>query len=421
MPEDLKEPVNVLPKSLTCRFYLETKRRFCKFDIHPSSVEFCGFHTQTDSRVPCPLDPHHTVYKHDIKSHLERCTSREPEVREDWFHLNYNLGHTSQEDSTDIQQGAATGDAEPRFSLEEMNDVIAIVDRITARLHIEEDIQRHWTMDERIQTGTRQKHTLQQSSLIGQMSRMGLLTDMDLYVEWGAGKAEFSHYVSRALPHDGAVDRFLLIDRQGGRSKHDRRILEEYNFRQSSCTAVVSRKKVDIAHINLERLVTLEFPDLHLTRPRVCSISKHLCGAATDLTLNCLLRSSDHLRHDGVLIALCCHQLCSWQALNVFVRNFLLSAGLVEKSFHILTQMTSWHTSGLRKGMDEHSAGDHWTSLSTVHRSLLGWKCKRALDVTRQMLLEHYGWTTRLLKYEAPSTTLECFALAAKRSPAHNT
>ena len=49
-------------------------------------------------------------------------------------------------------------------------------------------------------------------------------------------------------------------------------------------------------------------------------VSKHLCGAATDLALRCLETFSASGNAKGkietILIALCCHHRCDW---NIYV------------------------------------------------------------------------------------------------------
>lgn len=76
-----------------CQQWLAMKNRYCKFPPLPM-LRFCGHHNicTTSStvshsaaqlskssvegrleRVPCPLDPTHSVYKHRLAKHLKRC------------------------------------------------------------------------------------------------------------------------------------------------------------------------------------------------------------------------------------------------------------------------------------------------------------------------------------------------------------
>jgi tRNA:m4X modification enzyme len=62
----------------------------------------------------------------------------------------------------------------------------------------------------------------------------------------------------------------------------------------------------------------------------IVAFSKHLCGAATDLTLRCLLRENYNSKQNveskvqhkvaAILIALCCHHRCKWRS---YVSTFL--------------------------------------------------------------------------------------------------
>ena len=65
-------------------------------------------------------------------------------------------------------------------------------------------------------------------------------------------------------------------------------------------------------------LVTFVF--FPLFKGSVIGVSKHLCGAATDLALRCLETFSASGNPKGkietILIALCCHHRCDW---NIYV------------------------------------------------------------------------------------------------------
>ena len=57
-----------------------------------------------------------------------------------------------------------------------------------------------------------------------------------------------------------------------------------------------------------------------LFKGAVVGVSKHLCGAATDLALRCLetFSASGNAKSkiETILIALCCHHRCDW---NIYV------------------------------------------------------------------------------------------------------
>ncbi len=80
-------------------------------------------------------------------------------------------------------------------------------------------------------------------------------------------------------------------------------------------------------------------------------VGKHLCGAATDMALRCMVNHKQRsgvsgcgLR--GVVIALCCHHRCTWGQL--VGSEFMLQLGFTPEDFDILSRMTSWAVCGRR-------------------------------------------------------------------------
>lgn len=87
----------------------------------------------------------------------------------------------------------------------------------------------------------------------------------------------------------------------------------------------------------------------------VVGVAKHLCGAATDLALRCMVgalkrgvaagRGQD-VRVHGIAMALCCHHRCTWDQL--VGRELLTQQGFTREDFDLLSHMTSWATCGSR-------------------------------------------------------------------------
>ena len=76
-------------------------------------------------------------------------------------------------------------------------------------------------------------------------------------------------------------------------------------------------------------------------------VSKHLCGAATDLALLSVINSLDLDRLGGLMIALCCHHRCDW---DLFVgKEFLQGKGFNPGEFKLMCGLTSWATCGSGK------------------------------------------------------------------------
>ena len=83
-PHVAEDPTN--PNSAVCDFYLTHKRRFCKTEKRPGGYRYCHTHQAelhangeaggTSRRVPCPINPKHTVYERDLKRHVLVCPDR---------------------------------------------------------------------------------------------------------------------------------------------------------------------------------------------------------------------------------------------------------------------------------------------------------------------------------------------------------
>ena len=52
--------------------FLPAKRRHCT-GVRKAGSEFCGAHIK-DGRIPCPVDPSHTIFARDADRHVQRCT-----------------------------------------------------------------------------------------------------------------------------------------------------------------------------------------------------------------------------------------------------------------------------------------------------------------------------------------------------------
>ena len=129
----------------------------------------------------------------------------------------------------------------------------------------------------------------------------------------------------------------------------------------------------DVCHVlNILHPIGNVAPQITQQKENIVGVSKHLCGAATDLALRyrthynksssdipttpipsrCLTQTLSGVESDlaGVLIALCCHHRCDWRP--YVGKEFLLEQGFTEEDFSLLTALTSWCTcgSGLPRG-----------------------------------------------------------------------
>ena len=129
-------------------------------------------------------------------------------------------------------------------------------------------------------------------------------------------------------------------------------------------------------------------------------VSKHLCGAATDLALRSLATFSTNpgCKIQTILIALCCHHRCDW---NIYVaKDYLLERHFKPEEFSLLCGLSSWATCGTGKprNLDKKEGSTEEKStvvddkfvdrydrlnLSRERREEIGRKTKRILDMGR--------------------------------------
>ncbi|KAJ3051931.1 tRNA:m(4)X modification enzyme TRM13 [Rhizophlyctis rosea] len=214
------------------------------------------------------------------------------------------------------------------------------------------EILTHTVLKERMEETNSGKHAKQQSSMLGHMDRLALLQKKKVFAEFGCGKGDLSNYVHAAV---GDPSKFLLVDRRNFRKKFDSALRFTDNWQ---------RLQMDIKDLNLTMHPTANGSHL-------IAYSKHLCGAATDLTLRCLgnfVKSSEnHL--EGVVIALCCHQICKH---DIYINpEYLNEVGIGGEEFPLLCVISTWATCGRRKPeADEQTTAGKATPATEQKRGL---------------------------------------------------
>lgn len=444
-----------------CGFYVAKKRRFCKM-IVSEGKRLCGEHAthakegeSTKKRIPCPLDPKHTVYEDQLPKHLRKCNSRE-KPKPVYYVQDINCGS---------EDGTATSQEQiPISSLSEvqLENLINKLKKAVSGLDLilEDRMLSHKALQEALNDpkngDSASKHLKQQASILGNMDRLGLLRSGRCYVEFGAGRGKLSHWVDIALGETENTQ-FLLVERASTRFKVD----GKHRKQNSLC----ERLHIDIQHLCLSKV-----PVLAKEKRTVVGIGKHLCGAATDLALRCLLEncaaaseepSSKRLKRDitepaansstkgdasghdgsvpvaGIVIALCCHHRCDWK--HYVGKSFFQALGLSEEDFDFFQRLSSWATCGIRKKQDdtstnrtvsselENNADQHdlenqlqnFSSdslqrlLTAEERENIGRLCKLLIDRGRIHYLQQKGYRADLQYYTDPAVSLENVLLTA--------
>ncbi|XP_068096087.1 tRNA:m(4)X modification enzyme TRM13 homolog isoform X2 [Hyperolius riggenbachi] len=414
-----------------CGYFVQRKRRYCKM-IVSEGKKFCGEHAENGEetndrrRIPCPLDPKHTVYEDQLQKHLKKCNSREKP----------QPGNLSSLPKEELQKLIET--------LLRVTDGLdpPLPDRKLCHAAVQE------ALNDPANGDSASKHLRQQGSILGHLDRLGMLGSCRCFVEFGAGRGKLSHWVNCALENNDNVH-FLLVERATTRFKVDGK------QRKSS----FERLHIDIEHLCLDRV-----PSLVQKQLPVIGIGKHLCGAGTDLALRCLLQNfcnlekepqSKRLRIDptlpgeytgdqptrpcpveGIVIALCCHHRCDWH--HYVGKDFFQKLGLGQREFGLFQRMSSWATCGTRRPIqdddntdekgeiddgEQHDVDQRPTdcnseaaqglSMSVEERENLGHLCKLLIDHGRLDYLNSLGYRASLEYYTEPEVSLENVLLIA--------
>lgn len=332
-----------------CKHYVKRKKRFCKLLV-VKGKEYCGEHLDEEKdnkneddngRIPCPLDPKHTVYSKNLNKHLKICNAKPPENVPDYISTGLNAGSDDESltDSMDQQLRLSTVDDEY------LNFVVSTVeklyDKFAIALLIEEYFSSHESLENEIKNPNNGpmalKHLSQVSALMGIMMHYNFLQQDTCYIEFGAGKGQMSYWMVISAKEYKYSKNFLLliIDRASLRHKQDNKILDK---------DMVHRVRTDIADLDISKL---KFSKMDNCK-RIIAFGKHLCGGATDMTIRGIVRQNKitnaRLKSEGIVIALCCHHKCDWKT---FVgKNFLLGYGIDKKAFSLIIRMVSWEHCG---------------------------------------------------------------------------
>ncbi|XP_050925482.1 tRNA:m(4)X modification enzyme TRM13 homolog [Lates calcarifer] len=452
-----------------CGFFVEKKKRFCKMIVGKGKI-FCGEHatmedgSSSSRRIVCPLDPKHTVSEDKLDKHLKKCNSRQKD-KPVYYVENIN-------------SGSADGDETQELSLSERSrvELQSLLDKLKAAVtglqsDVEDRVLSHPALQEELSNpkngDSAHKHLKQQSSILGHLEELGLLGRGRCFVEFGAGRGKLSHWIHEALKTREDLKtsedlQLLLVERSSTRFKVDGKHQDD--------GVQFERLQVDIQHLDLSKVPLLRQKKLPLV-----GVGKHLCGAATDLALRCLLETpglreetepppkrlktskpaadpapdpDPRLASDpndpepasdpgpgcspvlGLVVALCCHHRCDWR--HYTGQQFFLQRGLGATEFSAFCRMSSWATCGLRPTNqdrppqdltnqsgeeEEHEAAEEADAvngfLSAGEREQVGRLCKQLIDSGRLHFLRTKGFDSKLTQYVDARVTLENVLLTA--------
>nr|CAD1821890.1 unnamed protein product [Ananas comosus var. bracteatus] len=375
----------------------------------PSS-QFCGNHHSSSSalRVPCPIDPSHSVRQENLDSHVKRCPLRkqaEALEAQPYYSETINAG-----DPDEITvSSAAKRSAIYNLSVLEFYDLVDKIRSVHSAAatalqdsYVVPEACEAWLkgqIDRRLPY--QEKHVVQQASILGNMEAFGLIgkkievvrengnensEGSDLLngeegvvpavVEFGAGRG----YLAQMLADCYGVKK--LFWSSGGRTNS--------SLRQNQ-SLVLERLRIDIEDLNLHAVESLKgLPYL--------ATGKHLCGPATDT-------------------------------------KFLSNMGITKEEFHAMTWFSSWAVDGDHSCElpDVEEAEKHLAvsetkeadlegggiekiirSIPAGERAALGFLCKEIIDTGRLLWLREQGLDARLVNYVPSNISPENHLLIAK-------
>ncbi|BBN11105.1 hypothetical protein Mp_5g09090 [Marchantia polymorpha subsp. ruderalis] len=386
--------------------WLPSKRRFCGSSALATSP-FCGNHDPAagEKRVPCPVDPSHTVLHNDVAAHVKRCQATKHmkfSEEQPYYCKGINAGSDGEEDgrasrddhdcseesraAAEIppaeippadppRENGACGKTEQRVeflsSAAKRSAITALSERqfleLVRRIESAHEASRSETVEESFlqppqclqwwdrnrdkRLPFKEKHVSQQASMLGNFEAFGLLK------RDGAGDANDDSDSSKA---GGDCESRAFVEFGAGRGYLSHMLCDSYGV---SSVVLVERKaykyKADrtlrqLTGVSVERLRT-DIEDLSvrgvpaLQGRRYVAVSKHLCGPATDLTLRCCLNeagSSDPTGLDSspVLEGVGIATCCHHlcQWRSYVNKPYFREIGFSEADFNMITWLTSW-------------------------------------------------------------------------------
>ncbi|XP_046607180.1 tRNA:m(4)X modification enzyme TRM13 homolog [Neodiprion virginianus] len=417
------------PSLSTCRYFVKRKKRYCRMTVKQGS-NYCGEHLPQErespsesrigtedvkasrKRVACPLDPTHTCYATKLVKHLKVCNVKQlRDAQPDYIVKGINCGETSIESL-------------PHVPLSQLDN--STLDRVLQKIdvayesipHVPEIILAHSVLKDELSNDTYgkdvRKHLLQNASLIAHLQRADLVRDNTCFIEFGAGKGKLTYWLAQAIKEQKS-SAVMLVDRSSHRHKSDNKLKNE------TISLDIIRVRADIADLALNSVKEIE----HFKNK--VGIAKHLCGAATDLTMRCLvqaMRGEAEFHVAGMVVAFCCHHRCEY---TPYVGKDYLekTCGFRPSEFSILCSIASWATCGSGKSRsakstenDNGSVGDQNGSDSVSplqKRESIGRKVKALLNWGRVEYLKNAGFDCQLINYTSTDVSLENMCIVSSR------
>lgn len=412
------------PEVVRCSYVVPNKGRRCRFPVLPGT-SFCGAHREDESveRVPCPLDPNHTVFKNRLQQHLKICTkARDQSVvqRQPFYRRGVNgAGDSVPSALADAVAVSAAGEEVVRDWMRRISEAWPkAVKQVLGEATCPEGLLEKSVVLEGGQLAHAEKHDVQNQALadlILQDLRLKSKIPGVVLVEYGSGKGGLANAVLRQCP--GL--RCVLVEREPRRHK--------FENKQDNKEEQVLRLRLDIVDFDLQQFLSPALDPQSL--PSAADLSggalktstsstkaegfgpaerleelwraaasfqaagewppssllacaKHLCGGATDIALRSLKAASksnvEGSNGHMVCVATCCHHRCD---IHSYVnRPFLEGLGLCDSAqdFAQFVSTAGWAVGGFNRSDSTLARRVH-----DLEKRKVGMMAKRILDLGR--------------------------------------
>ncbi|KAM0928284.1 hypothetical protein ACQ4PT_002389 [Festuca glaucescens] len=208
----------------------------------PLLLRYCGNHPPESSsasrrRVPCPVDPSHTVFQENLEAHVGKCPFRKHAdalAAQPYYSKGVNSG--GGEAGGGVVTSAAKRSSVHKLSEQEFWGLVAKIRSAHAAAavqmresHVAPDACDKWMKGQVDRTVPyEEKHVVQQVSIVGNMETFGLLPrgatgdaaaeNALAVVEFGAGRG----YLTQMLADCYGIKNIFLVERRSYKLKADR-------------------------------------------------------------------------------------------------------------------------------------------------------------------------------------------------------
>ena len=401
-----RAPPGLLPDPATCSLWLPQKRRYCRF-VRVNGTEYCSHHVTTGKdgeaeRMPCPLDPSHSIFTRDLKRHLKICPKAKQaavEAQLPCFRRNCNVDETCaqvENPSYALEKGSTLRTSRGALpSVERILSLINVIRKAYA-MHAQPAIipdppatcdgEVQHTQEQSPSRGKKaEKHAMQHRGMLRELRTLCKGDESTVFVELGAGNGG----LTSAVCEWATTSSFILVDWAKPQKAFDAALrgrglsLARYKLdlrhfwmrgvpelgwdSRAACASDTDVEKASStdAGAPLMQCTACDDDGKQTASPTRVAIAKHLCGCATDFALRSIVAAgtdgvpgaageggksiagasvATHRTSgvDAVMIATCCHQKCTWA--TYVNRPFLEGLGIDEEAFALITLMSSWAT-----------------------------------------------------------------------------